>query len=252
MLAAVVVTRNEEKNIERCLRSVQFADEIIVVDALSEDKTADLAASLGARVIHRKWPGFSEQREVAIGEARCDWILMIDADEEVSAHLADEIRDVLGKQGGEAGFRIRRRNQFLGKWIDHGPWSSDFQIRLFEKKRGRVARRPVHEGVHVDGTLGTLRNPLNHYTHQTLAESVERLNRYTSLEAPERVSRRTISLFDAIVPPIGVFLRYYVFKGCWKAGMHGFLLAATTAMYKSVLYMKIFFLQREQDARRHT
>jgi glycosyltransferase involved in cell wall biosynthesis len=249
MLSAVVLTRNEEKNIERCLRSVQFADEIVVVDAFSEDVTAHLAGGLGARVVQREWPGFSEQREFAIEQARGDWILMIDADEEVSEALAAEIQNVLARKSGEVGFRIPRKNQFLGKWIDHGPWSSDFQTRLFEKGRAQIARRPVHEGVHIDGTLGTLRNPLNHYTHQTLVESIDRLNRYTSLEATERVSRRTIRVFDIVVPPVGVFLRYYVVGGCWKAGMHGFLLAATTAMYKSVLYTKIFLLQRKRHAR---
>jgi glycosyltransferase involved in cell wall biosynthesis len=248
MLSAVVLTRNEEKNIERCLRSVQFADEMVVVDALSVDRTVAMAERLGARVVRRRWPGFSEQREFAIGEARGDWVLMIDADEEVSPALADEIRTVLAKPEGAVGFRVPRRNQFLGAWMNHGPWSRDVHIRLFEKSRARIARRPVHEGVHIDGPVGILQSPLNHYTHQTLTESIDRMNRYTSLEATERVGRRTIRPFDMIVPPIGIFLRYYIAGGCWKAGMPGFLLAATTAMYRSVLYMKIFLLQRERNA----
>ncbi|MDH3217374.1 MAG: glycosyltransferase family 2 protein [Candidatus Krumholzibacteria bacterium] len=249
VLCAVTITQNEERNITRCLKSVQFADEIVVVDALSKDRTVELAHELGARVIHKRWQGFAAQKQFAIDHATSEWILLIDADEEVTAELAHEISQLLSKPPMESGFRIRRRNQFLGKWMRHGPWARDFQTRLFRKTNGRIARRPVHEGVQIDGDLGMLQNPLNHFTHQTLAESAQRLNRYTSLEATERVGGRKIRLFDAFVPPIAVFLRYYLVKGCWKAGVHGFLLASITAMYKSVLYLKIHFLQRERHVR---
>ncbi len=249
LLSAVVITRNEERNIERCLKSLQFADELVVVDALSEDRTVAIATGLGARVIHREWPGFADQKQFAIDQAEGEWVLLVDADEEVTEALAAEIEVALADGPGESGFRIERKNQFLGKWIDHGPWADDFQIRLFRKERGHIARRPVHEGVHIDGEPGTLRSPLNHYTHQTLSESFRRLNVYTTLEAAERVSRRKIRVFDVIVPPTGVFLRYY-FGGCWMAGMRGFLLAATTAMYKSILYLKILLLQRDRNAQR--
>lgn len=249
LLSAVVITRNEEGNIERCLKSLQFADEIVVVDALSEDQTVAIATGLGARVIPREWPGFADQKQFAIDQTEGEWILLVDADEEVTEALAAEIEVALADGPGEPGFRIQRKNQFLGKWIDYGPWADDFQIRLFRKEKGHIARRPVHEGVQIDGEPGTLRSPLNHYTHQTLYESIHRLNVYTTLEAAERVSRRKIRIFDVIFPPTGVFLRYY-FGGCWRAGMHGFLLAATTAMYKSVLYLKILLLQRDRDVQR--
>jgi hypothetical protein len=144
-----------------------------------------------------------------------------------------------------AGFRIRRSNYFLGEKVHHGPWANDYQIRLFRKARGAIAQRPVHEGVHVDGDLGTLQSPLTHYTHQTLTESFQRLNRYTTLEATERASRRRIGLADIVVSPIGAFLRYYVRGGCWRAGVNGFLLSATMAMYRSVLYLKTYLLQRQ-------
>jgi len=247
LLSAVVITRNEERNIERCLKSLQFADEIVVVDALSEDRTVAIATGLGARVIAREWPGFADQKQFAIDQAEGEWVLLVDADEEVTEALATEIEVALADAPSAPGFRIQRKNQFLGKWIDHGPWADDFQIRLFRKERGRIARRPVHEGVHIDGEPATLRSPLNHYTHQTLSESVHRMNVYTTLEAAERVSRRKIRVFDVIFPPTGVFLRYY-FGGCWRAGMQGFLLAATTAMYKSILYLKILLLQRDRHA----
>lgn len=248
LLSAVIITRNERKNIERCLRSVRFVDEIVVVDAVSDDGTVDIAASMGARVVSRPWPGFADQKQFAIEQARGDWVLLIDADEEVSDALSVEINEVLAGETAMTGYWIRRRNQFLGKWINNGPWADDSHLRLFRKNKGSIARRPVHEGVQVDGELDTLQSPLYHYTHQSLTESFHRLNVYTTLEATERVSRRKIRPLDTLFPPIGVFLSYYFFKGCWKDGVHGFLLASTTAMYRSVLYLKILLLQRKQNA----
>jgi len=250
MLSAVVVTQNEERNIERCLRSVQFADEIIVVDALSDDRTPELAQALGARVLSRKWEGFASQKQFAIDQAAGDWVLLIDSDEEVTPELEAEIKRVITEgDGGASGYRIPRRNFFLGKRIEHGPWSRDYQLRLFKRDEGMIARRPVHEGVQLaKGIEQTLVNPLNHFTHQSLVDTVKRMNRYTSLEAAERAERRSVGLVDTVLPPAGVFLNYFVAKGGWRDGVHGFLLAATTAMYRSVLYIKIYLMQRDKDA----
>jgi glycosyltransferase involved in cell wall biosynthesis len=245
MLSAVIVAQNEEGNIRRCLASLRFADEVVVVDGLSEDRTAEIAKQYGARVFERKWDGFAAQKQFAIDSARGDWILLVDADEEVTPELGEEVQLLLESESEFDGYRIKRRNQFLGRWVDHGPWTDDAPVRLFRKDKGAIARRPVHEGVQLDGSAGALWSPLNHYTHQTLSDSVRRLNSYTTLEAQERVSRRTIHLLDAVVLPVGVFLSYYVRRGCWRIGVHGLLLAATTAMYKSVLYLKIYLLQRD-------
>ncbi len=249
-LSAVVVTQNEERNIERCLASLRFADEIVVVDAFSEDRTAEIARAFGARVVARKWDGFASQKQFAIGEAGGDWVLLVDADEEASEALAEEVRSVVartepaaGNEALPAGFRIRRSNYFLGEPMRFGPWGNDYTLRLFRRGLGSIAAKPVHEGVHVNGDVGALEGPLFHHTHQTLTESFRRLNRYTTLEAAERVGRRRIGLIDVIIPPFGVFLRYYIIGRCWKAGTRGFLLSATTAMYRSVLYVKTYLLQ---------
>lgn len=247
MLSAVIVAQNEEKDIGRCVESLQFADEIVVVDGLSEDATANIARRHGARVIEQKWAGFAAQKQAAIDAADGDWILLVDADEEATPALGDEIEALLAGKPEAAGYRIHRRNQFLGRWVDRGPWTSDAPVRLFRRDKGHIARRPVHEGVQLDGFAGALRSPLNHYTHQTLSESVRRLNSYTTLEARERVGRRRIRLIDAVALPAGVFFNYYLFKSCWRIGVPGFLLAATTAMYKSVLYLKIYLLQRDEQ-----
>jgi glycosyltransferase involved in cell wall biosynthesis len=249
-LSAVVVAQNEEKNIERCLRSLRFADEIIVVDAYSEDRTAEIARALGARVLSRAWDGFAPQKQFAIEQTEGDWILLVDADEEASGELAREIRSVVDGDPAApaAGYRVRRENFFMGAPMRHGPWRDDYNVRLFRRGRGSVSRRPVHEGIVLSGEAGTLQAPLFHYTHQTLSESFLRLNRYTTLEAVDRAARRRIGLFDVAVPPFGVFLRYYIIGGCWKAGARGFLLSAITAMYRSVLYAKTYHLQTESRA----
>jgi len=249
-LSAVVVAQNEEKNIERCLRSLRFADETVVVDAFSEDGTAEIARSHGARVFSRAWDGFATQKQFAIEQAKGDWILLVDADEEASADLAAEIRALVDRapDAAPAGYRVRRENFFLGAPVRHGPWRKDQNVRLFRKGKGSVSQRPVHEGIVLSGDAGTLRAPLFHYTHQTLSESFRRLNRYTTLEASEREARRPVGLVDVAVPPLGVFLRYYIIGGCWKAGTRGFLLSAITAMYRSVLYAKTYLRQTEGRA----
>ncbi len=251
-LSAVVVAQNEEKNIGRCLESLRFADEIVVVDAFSEDRTPEIARSRGARVISRAWEGFASQKQFAIDQACGEWVVLVDSDEEVSAELALEIRSVIegGRSSIPAGFRVRRSNFFMGQAIPYGPWGRDSTVRVFQKGHASVPPRPVHEGIRLDGTAGSLRGPLYHHTHQTLSESFRRLNRYTSLEAAERVSRRKVGLFDVVLPPLGVFFRYYIIGGCWRAGTRGFLLSAITSMYRSILYAKIYLLQ--SDAREQT
>ena len=132
----------------------------------------------------------------------------------------------------------------MGAWVDRGPWTDDWQLRLARRDAVRVTEASVHEGYVVDGAVGELQPPLNHYTHSSLSESIRRMNVYTSLEAPDRARRRRVGALDALVAPAGVFFNYYVAKSCWRAGVRGYLLAATTAMYKSVLYIKTRELQR--------
>ena len=245
-LSAVVLSQNEEKNLPRCLDSLKFADEIVVVDALSEDESVKIARQYGARVMSRRWPGFSKQWQLAIDQARGEWIFMCAADEEVPPALARELRAVIGGNPPESGSQVPRLSQFLGGWMRHGPWANDYQLRLFRRGAGIVTGQSVHEGVKLSSRPGRLDSPLLHYTHQSLGESVTRLNRYTTLESMDRAGRRRISPFDFVISPLGVFFKYYLSKGCWRAGVRGFLLSAVTAIYKSVLYIKIYFLQRSR------
>lgn len=247
-ISAVVLTQNVAAIIARCLSSLSFADEIVVVDADSSDDTPDLARRAGARVVSNPWPGFAAQRRVGLAEARHEWVFFCDSDEEVSPELAAEIqRAVDTADASTGGFRVRRRNQFLGRWIDHGPWAADFQLRLARRDQVEVTSQAVHEGLTTKRDVRVLHAPLYHYTHDTVYESVARLNRYTTLEAPDRVRRRRVGVLDPLVPPLGAFVRFYFFGGLWRYGARGYLLSAITAMYRSVLYVKVYSLQRRLE-----
>jgi (heptosyl)LPS beta-1,4-glucosyltransferase len=245
-ISAIVLTQNNAAIVARCLQSLAFADDIVVVDAESTDDTAEIARRSSARVVEHAWPGFAEQRRFALSMARHAWVFMCDSDEEVTPELAREMVAAIstGSADTRQGFRVRRRNQFLGRWMDVGPWARDTQLRLFRRSAVHVADVSVHESYRVEGRVETLAAPLNHYAHPTIADSVKRMNRYTTLEAGDRASRRRVRAVDPLVLPVGAFMNYYVFKGCWRAGVEGFLLAAITAMYRAVLYVKIRSIQR--------
>ncbi|HEX5131264.1 MAG TPA: glycosyltransferase family 2 protein [Candidatus Krumholzibacteria bacterium] len=244
-LCALVIAQDAADSIVRCVDALAFADEVVVVDGGSVDDTAALARAHGARVVVNRWPGFAVQRRFALAQTQREWVLVCDADEEVTPDLARAVRSVVDAPAGSgpAGYRVRRRNQFLGGWIDVGPWSADRQLRLARRDAVRVTDASVHEGYAVDGPVGLLAPVLNHYTHPTVSACVRRMNEYTTLEAPDRAGRRRVGPLDPLVAPAGVFFNYYVGKGCWRTGVRGFVLAATTAMYKSILYMKIRELQ---------
>lgn len=246
-LTCIVLAQNSAPILDRCLRSLAFAGDVLVIDGGSHDETVDIARACGARVLVNPWPGFAEQRRFALQHTRHEWTFVCDSDEEVSPELASEIRATLeSARGAEAprAYLVPRRSQFLGAWMDVGPWADDRQLRLFRAADARVTDASVHEGIHVDAPVAALTSPLLHYTHTTLAGSIRRLNLYTTLEARDRVTRRRIHAADALFSPAGVFLKYYFVKGCWRAGMRGYLLACTTAIYKMVLYVKIRELQK--------
>ncbi|HXV14706.1 MAG TPA: glycosyltransferase family 2 protein [Candidatus Krumholzibacteria bacterium] len=242
-VSAVVLTQNNASIVARCIHSLAFADEIVVVDAESIDDTAEIARASGARVVQHAWAGFAQQRRFGLSQARHEWVFVVDSDEEVTPELARAVAEAVRSDRAPVGYRIRRRNQFLGRWMEVGPWARDTQLRLFRKGAVSVIDASVHESYRVEGRVGVLSAPLNHYAHPTIAESVQRLNRYTTLEARDRASRRRVRALDPLVLPAGVFFKYYVAKGCWRAGVEGFLLAAITAMYKAVLYVKIRSIQ---------
>lgn len=241
-LSVVVITKDEEEGVRACLESVAWADEVIVVDAESTDKTAQIAREFTDRVFIRPWPGFAAQKNFGLEQATGDWILSVDADEEVSRGLRDELEAILAASGAAcAGYRIPRRNLFWGRPIRHGGLYPDWQLRLFRRGRGRFVDRAVHESVEVEGEVGRLRAALVHRSYRDVADFVARADRYSTLAAEEWLrSGRRARLRDLVVRPAGRFLSMYVVHAGFLDGWRGFLLAALYAYYVFIRSAKVW------------
>ena len=241
-LSVVVVTQNEEERIRPCLESASWADELIVVDAESSDKTATVARELTDHVFVRPWPGFAAQKNFGLEQARGDWILSLDADELVSIPLRQEIAAILADGGKHAGYAIPRRNVFWGRWIRHGGLYPDWQLRLFRRGRGRFTERTVHESVTVDGSVGRLSGHLEHRSYRDVADFLERADRYSTLAAGEWLAagRPSRPLTDLVVRPAGRFLAMYVARAGFLDGWRGFLLAVLYGYYVLMRSAKVW------------
>jgi glycosyltransferase involved in cell wall biosynthesis len=240
-LSVVVIAQNEEERLRACLESVAWADELIVVDAESTDKTAQIAREFTERVWVRPWPGFAAQKNFGLEQATGDWILSVDADEEVSKELRQEILAVVTGAPAFTGYRIPRQNVFWGRWMRHGGLYPDWQLRLFRRGQGRFAARAVHESVDVRGPVGRLAAPLVHRSYRDVADFLARADRYSTLAAEEWVrSGRSARLADFVVRPAGRFISMYVVHAGFLDGLRGFLLAALYAYYVVIRSAKIW------------
>ncbi len=239
-LSVVVIAKNEEERLRGCLESVAWADELIVVDAESIDKTVQIAREFTDRVYVRPWAGFAAQKNFGLAQATGEWILSLDADEEVPRELRGEIEAVLA--GGDcAGYRMPRRNLFWGRWIRHGGLYPDWQLRLFRRGRGRFVERAVHESVQVQGDVGRLRGALVHQSYADIADFLARADRYSTLAAEEWArSGRPVRPADLLLRPAGRFLAMYLTRAGFLDGWRGFLLAVLYAYYVFIRSAKVW------------
>jgi glycosyltransferase involved in cell wall biosynthesis len=239
--SAVVITRNEESRLRVCLASLAWADEIVVVDAESTDRTVEVAREFTERVLVRPWPGFAAQKNFAAEQARGAWILSVDADEEVSADLREEIRRVVGQPSAAAGYAVPRRNIFWGRWIRHGGLYPDWQVRLFRRGQGRFVERAVHESVEVNGEVQRLSGPLIHRSYESVGQFLERAHRYSSLAADDLVAGGARpGALPLILRPLGRFLAMYVARRGFLDGTPGLLLAGLYAYYVFIRSAKVW------------
>jgi glycosyltransferase involved in cell wall biosynthesis len=250
-LSACIIARDEEDRLGDCLASLAFCDEVVVVDAHSTDRTREIAEAAGARVIEREWPGHVAQKEFAIRQARNDWVLCIDADERVSPPLEKEIvalRDLGFPE--RAGWRMPRLSCYLGRWIRHGTWYPDHQLRLFDRRRGRWTGRDPHDRVELDGPAGRLRGDLLHHPYRSLEDHLATIDRYTTGSAALLHEQgRRARVIDLVVRPPWRFLRFYVLAGGWREGWRGLLMAYLAAHYVRLKYAKLWLLERASHAR---
>ncbi len=249
-LSVVVICFNEEAILEKCLSAVQWADEIVVLDSFSTDRTLEIARQYTKQVFQNEWQGYGRQKALALTYASHPWILSLDADEIVSTALAKEIRLILGREKDLAGYRIPRMTFYLGRFLRHC-WYPDFKVRLFQKARGRWSEDDVHESVLLDGPSGKLSHPLLHYSFQSLREHIATIQRYTSLGALSLArSGRSFSLARLLGSPLFMFLQQYVGKRGFLDGIPGLVASVLSAVHEFVKYAKLYELEKNESASR--
>ena len=251
-LSACVITHNEADRIGACLAALAFCDEIVVVDAHSDDTTRNIAMQLGARVIERDWPGYRSQKQFATDAASHDWILSVDADEHVTPALRAEIEAL--RAGGFAlahGWTIPRLTEYFGRFLRHGNCWPDRQIRLYDRRVARWVGYEVHEKIAVDGAVGALRSPLEHHAYRNLDDHLAKLDRYAGLMAAQmHAAGRRAGLVRVLINPAWRLLRGLFIKGGFLDGWRGWLFHIAEAGYVRRKYLRLWALTRGADSKR--
>jgi len=227
-LSAILICKNEAANIEACLQSVSFCDEIVVVDSGSIDGTQHIARRFTEKVFEQSWLGFGPQKNVALDHATGDWVFSIDCDERVTPMLRDAVLQAVKQDGSHAAFAVTRRNTFLGRTIRFGDWRNDTPVRLFRRNAGRFSPDPVHERVLVQGSTGALTGVLQHHPFDSLHAMVDTMQRYSDLSA-QMPGKRGAPPPLALLRAIFAFIRGYLLKGGFLDGYAGLLIAFGTA-----------------------
>lgn len=241
-ISTVVICYNEERNIERCLRSVvPFSDEIIVVDSGSSDGTVDIARRYATRVISREWMGYGRQKQFAMEHSTRPWVFSIDADEEVSPALCREIQSL---DYTAAGYEMPRKAWYLNRWVEHSGWYPGYILRLFKRDAGNFTDEIVHEFVSVSGKVARLENDLYHYSYRDVAHHIQKMNEFTTLSARQMFEEgRRAGIHNVALFPTFEFFKVYVVKRGFLDGLAGLTISALHAFYVFLKYAKLFELQ---------
>jgi len=242
-LSVAVVTLNNEKTIQDCLSSVSFADEIIIVDGESSDRTIALCHAFTDKILVRPFTDDAAQVQYTLQNCRHEWVLLLFADERVRPELAAEITDLMSQPVNKDGFFIARRFYFMNKWIRYCGRYPDYRFRLVNRNRVQVYGSKGQGLLHCGGRTGTLRYDLDYNAYPTLFDSLAAMNRKTTLEAQTMVSVIKARWYHFIFPPCGTFLKKYLVQQGFRAGGRGFMLCWFFSFSKMVLYMKIWLLQ---------
>jgi glycosyltransferase involved in cell wall biosynthesis len=252
-ITATIITFNEAENIRAACESVGWANEILVVDSESTDETREIAEECGARVIKREWSGFAAQKQFAVDEAKYDWIFSLDADERVSEELRHSIEDLLYTKEAELadGYKVARRSFYMNRWIRGGGWYPDYQLRLYNKARGRWQGAYIHESVKMDGTArtGTLTGDLLHYSVKDAAHHHRMIGeRYAPLAARQMFDsgRRTTPL-RINTAGMAAFIRSYLLKGGFRDGLAGYTIARFAAHHAFLKHLMLWEMQKNSD-----
>ncbi len=250
-ISSIVIAKNEERNILRCLESQSSCidDIVVIIDDSTTDNTVNIVKSFGKvnfEIV--KWRGFSDTKKYALSKTKYDWVFWIDADEEITNELARELVEFKKNPTKADAYSVARRAFFLGKWIKHSGWYPNRVTRLFNKYKAHFSVKNVHEHLVVDGKTGKLLNDLNHYTDPDIYHYFEKFNNYTTLAAQELTAQnKKAKLLDIILRPLFLFVKMYIFKLGFLDGIQGFILAVFSAAYVFTKYSKIWEIHNVQN-----
>jgi len=241
-ISIAIATHNEEKHIADCLKSVDWADEVVVVDGESIDNTVKISKKFGAKVFEVKNQLLMKiNMNLSFAKCTSDWILQLDADERVNDELKDEILRVISENPKDSAFRIPRKNLMFGKWMEHSGWYPDPQLRLFKNGKGKYPAKNVHEDLEINGTIGNLEKPMTHLNWETISQFLMRFDSYTTYEARRLIDDgKKVSWTDAIKFPLGEFLSRFFDHQAYKDGLHGLVLSLFMAFYWEMIFAKIW------------
>ena len=244
-ISGAIITFNEEKNIKRCIDSLkEVCDEIVVVDSLSSDNTVSIAKELGAKVINQKFLGHIAQKQLAVDNCSNDWILSLDADEELSKELIKELKELIKKPLSAEAYSMPRVSFHLGRWIRHGGWYPDRKTRLFNKQKAHWGGYNPHDKVIVNGETKKLKNDIRHYVFKDLRHNIDTNNSYSSIMAEDLYKNgKKFSMMLLLFKPLGKFLETYVYKRGFLDGLPGFIIAVGAAYSMFLKYAKLWELE---------
>lgn len=245
-VSLVVITRDEEALIGECLRSAWFCDELVMIDSGSTDRTVEIAKSLGANVIQHQFTNYVMQKQMALDRATGDWVLLLDADEQATHDLGEEILAAVSSSNPADGYRIRRVLYHLGHYYPYGIYP-DNPVRLFRRDRGHIGGRDPHDKVVVNGTVAKLANPILHFSYRDVADHVATINRFSTRGAMEQ--QPTVwTPIQMITNPMWRFFNFYILRGGFRDGGRGLYAAMTAAFYVFLKYAKLY--ERKIKSRR--
>ena len=247
-ISVAIITLNAADDLNRCLTSVAFADEVVVLDQGSGDHTPEVCERHGAALHQTDWLGFGPTKAKAVSLCRNRWVLSVDSDEEVTPELRTAIES-LPDDPVETAFTINRLSRFLGHWIHHCGWHPEFVVRLFDTQRAGFNDKPVHESIETEGAVGRLPGLLRHYTYETMEQYIGKLNRYTSLAAREKFEEgERASLADAVLRSLAAFWRMWLLRGGIRDGWPGYVLCLSSSFSVLSKYTKLWTLGRNEKS----
>ncbi len=245
-LSVAIITKNEEDNLRPCLLSISFAEQIVVIDSGSTDATLKIAEEFGCEIYSEEWRGFGPQKQSAVEKCRLPWVLILDADERVPPPTVEIIKKIVtDPQTPEAGLSFPRKNYFQGRWIRHAGWWPDRIVRLFRKDAGSITSATVHEAVEVEGIVGALAFPIEHFTESSLAKILRKIDKYSTMGAYEAYKEgKSSSIFSAFTRAFFTFIQNYFLRLGLLDGRQGLTLAVTDSVNKFFKYAKLSELIR--------